>query len=93
MRSGAKQFFEGDFEAAIHSFSAATFADPTKAAGFFYLGCSYASKYLLSGSEDQNLLNKALYSFQQSRKIDPQYGITNTYISPAVLEIYQKTSG
>jgi hypothetical protein len=93
MRWGAKKYFEGDYDSAIRSFLAAVNVNQKEASGYFFLGCSYASKYLLGGSQDQKLLDKASIAFQKSKKIDPQYGANISYISPAVVEIYQKTSG
>lgn len=94
MRSGAKRYFEGNFDGAIRNLLYAINIDRNQAAAYFLLGCSYASKYLLTGSQDQKLFEKASSAFQKSKQIDPQYGtMKSAYISPAVVEIYQKTSG
>ena len=92
-RNGAQRYFQGDFDTAITFFSSALALSPQNASAEFLLGCSYAAKYLLSGSSDQQSFQKATASFQKIRKINPRHPlIKSPFISPAVREIYEKTS-
>ena len=92
MQEGARKFFEGNYDAAIRILSNANGLNPTDASAPFLLGCSYAAKYLLYGSQDKSLFQKAEAAFRKSRKIDPNYRVANSsYISPAVLQIYEKS--
>ncbi|HEY4490396.1 MAG TPA: tetratricopeptide repeat protein [Acidobacteriota bacterium] len=92
MRVGAKTYFEGNFDDAIAMFSQLLRQDPENASAQFLLGCSYASKYLLSGSQDRRLFEKASVAFQNAKRIDPNYSVTeNPFISPAILQIYRQS--
>jgi len=92
MQEGARKFFEGNYDAAIRILSNADGLNPKDASAPFLLGCSYAAKYLLYGSQDKSLFQKAEAAFRKSRKIDPGYRVANSsYISPAVLQIYEKS--
>ena len=94
VKDGARKYFQGDFDSAIAFLSNAIEVSPGEFSAQFLLGCSYAAKYLLSGSQDRDLYDKATLAFQQSRKINPNHPLTKSnFISPAVREIYQKTSG
>jgi tetratricopeptide (TPR) repeat protein len=94
VKDGARKYFQGDFDSAIASFSNAIQMSPGEFSAQFLLGCSYAAKYLLSGSQDRDSFNKATLAFQQSRKINANHPLTRSnFISPAVREIYQKTGG
>jgi tetratricopeptide (TPR) repeat protein len=93
-KNGARKYFQGDFDSAISAFSAALKLAPQDASAQFLLGCSYAAKYLLSGSSDETSLEKAASAFERVQKINPNLPLTKSnLISPAVREIYQKTSG
>lgn len=93
-REGARRYFQGDFDAAISSFSAALRLAPDDLSAQYLLGCSYATKYLLSGSSDDQSFKKASAAFQKIRRTNPDYPLTkNPLISPAVREIYQKSGG
>jgi len=93
-KDGARRYFQGDFDSAISAFSSALQLTPQDASAQFLLGCSYAAKFLLSGSSDQKSFQKASAAFQKIRKTNPNHPLTkNPLISPAVREIYQKTSG
>jgi len=89
-KKGALKYFEGSFDEAIGLLSTATEMNPQSAPIQFLLGCSYASKYLLSGSRDQGLYNNATNAFQKSKKLKPSYRFNRAYFSPAILDIYQK---
>lgn len=92
MQDGARKFFEGNYDAAIGILSSAIEANPRDPSAPFLLGCSYAAKYLLTGSNDKSLYQKAETAFRKSRRINPDYKVANSsYISPAVLQIYEKS--
>lgn len=92
MQDGALKFFEGNYDSAIRILSGAIQANPQDASAPFLLGCSYAAKYLLTGSQDKDLYQKAENAFRKSRRIDPDYKVANSsYISPAVLQIYERS--
>jgi tetratricopeptide (TPR) repeat protein len=91
VRGGARKYFQGDFDGAIAAFSSALTLAPEDNSAQFLLGCSYAAKYLLSGSKDQASLQKATAAFQKTRKNHPL--TKNPLISPAVKEIYEKAAG
>ncbi len=93
-KDGARRYFQGDFDSAISAFSSALQITPRDVSAQFLLGCSYAAKYLLSGSSDQKSFQKASAAFQKIRRMNPNHPLTKSpLISPAVREIYQKTSG
>ncbi len=92
MQEGARKFFEGNYDAAIPILSSAIEANPKDASAPFLLGCAYAAKYLLTGSNDKSLYQKAETAFRKSRRINPDYKVANSsYISPAVLQIYERS--
>jgi len=91
-KKGALKYFGGDFDEAIQLLSTATEMNPKSAPVQFLLGCSYASKYLLSGSQDQTLYDNATNAFQKSKRLKPSYQFNPAYFSPAILDIYQKAS-
>jgi tetratricopeptide (TPR) repeat protein len=94
VKEGAKSYFQGDFDQAIASFSSALKVSPQEFSAQFLLGCSYAAKYLLSGSSDKTAYEKAETAFQQSRKINPNHPLTKSnLISPAVRQLYEKSAG
>jgi tetratricopeptide (TPR) repeat protein len=91
IKEGARRYFQGDYDSAISSFSTALKLTPEDTTAQFLLGCSFAAKYLLSGSSDQKSLQKASFAFQKIRRVSPNHPLTNsTLISPAVREMYQK---
>ncbi len=91
IRDGARRYFQGDYDSAIASFSGALRLAPEEASAQFLLGCSYAAKYLLSGSSDEKSLQKASTAFQRIRRISPHHPLTKSpLISPAVREMYLK---
>jgi tetratricopeptide (TPR) repeat protein len=93
IKKGAQKYFEGDYDGAISLLSSAIEASPNSASSYFLLGCSYAARYLLSGSASQEDFKNATQAFQKIRKLDPNYHLRNgSYFSPAILEIYAKTS-
>ena len=95
IKEGARRYFQGDYDSAISSLSTALRLTPEDTTAQFLLGCSFAAKYLLSGSSDQKSFQKASVAFQKIRRVRPNHPLTNSpLISPAVREIYQKvTSG
>lgn len=96
IKEGARRYFQGDYDSAISSFASALKLTPEDTTAQFLLGCSFAAKYLLSGSSDQKSFQKASVAFQKIRRVSPNHPLTNSpLISPAVREIYQKivTSG
>jgi tetratricopeptide (TPR) repeat protein len=93
LRNGARKYFEGDYDSAILYLDEVQKLAHNDAPVTFLLGCSYASKYLLSGSQNKQLLDQASLLFRKVKKIDSKYRPKNkTYLSPAVLEIYEKTT-
>jgi tetratricopeptide (TPR) repeat protein len=96
IKEGARKYFQGEYDSAISSFSIALKLTPEDVTAQFLIGCSFAAKYLLSGSSDQKSFQKASVAFQKIRRLSPNHPLTNSpLISPAVREIYQKivTSG
>ena len=92
MKNGARKYFEGDFDGAIGYLSSALEVSSKEPSAHFLLGCAYASKYLLSGSQDKDLLKNASNAFQRLKKLNPNYQPRNkTYFSPAVLDLYSRT--
>lgn len=92
LKSGARKYFEGDYDGAISSLASALEVNPNEASAHFMLGCAYASKYLLSGSENKDFFKNASSAFQKLKKINPGYKPRNkAYFSPAVLDLYSKT--
>jgi TolA-binding protein len=91
IKEGARRYFQGDYDSAISSFATALKLTPEDTTAQFLLGCSFAAKYLLSGSSDQKSFQKASVAFQKIRRVSPNHPLTNSpLISPAVREIYQK---
>jgi tetratricopeptide (TPR) repeat protein len=91
IKEGARRYFQGDYDSAISSFSTALKVTPEDTTAQFLLGCSFAAKYLLSGSSDQQSFQKASVAFQKIRRMSPNHPLRNSpLISPAVREIYQK---
>ena len=92
VKNGARKYFEGDFDAAISYLTSAVEVNPKEPAAHFLLGCAYASKYLLTGSDNQELLKNASAAFQRLKKINPAFQPRNkSYFSPAVLDFYART--
>lgn len=93
IRTGARRYFEGDYDGAIYLLNTALETNSANAAAQFLLGCSYASKYLLSGSQDNEFLRNASTAFQKTKQINPSYRVKNRNIfSPAVLALFDKTT-
>lgn len=93
LQNGARKYFEGDYDAAILFLEEVRKLSPADKPVNFLLGCSYASKYLLNGSQNKQLLDTASMMFRQVKKGNPKYQPkSKTYLSPAVLEIYEKTT-
>jgi len=91
IKEGARRYFQGDYDSAISSFSNALQLTPEDASAQFLLGCSFAAKYLLSGSSDQKSFQKASAAFQRIRRLSPNHPLTKSpLISPAVREMYLK---
>lgn len=92
LKNGARKYFEGDYDGAISYLASAVEVNPNEASAHFMLGCAYASKYLLSGSENKEFFKNASSAFQKLKKINPGYRPRNkNYFSPAVLDLYSKT--
>jgi tetratricopeptide (TPR) repeat protein len=92
-KKGAAKYFDGDYDGAISLLSGSVEEMPNSPSAYFLLGCSYASKYLLSGSKSQEDYKNAVQAFQKTKRLDPRYGHkAGAYISPAILEIYTKSS-
>jgi tetratricopeptide (TPR) repeat protein len=93
LQNGARKYFEGDYDAAILFLEEVRKLSPGDTPVNFLLGCSYASKYLLNGSRNKQLLDSASMMFRRVKKGNPSYQPkSKTYLSPAVLEIYEKTT-
>jgi tetratricopeptide (TPR) repeat protein len=93
LQNGARKYFEGDYDAAILFLEEVRKLSPTDTPVNFLLGCSYASKYLLNGSQNKQLLDTASMMFRRVKKGNPNYQPkSKTYLSPAVLQIYEKTT-
>lgn len=93
VKNGAKKYFEGDYDGAIYMLQSAIEASPNNAAAQFLLGCAYASKYLLSGSQEKQFLDNASAAFQKTKQISPSYRVKNKNVfSPAVLALFEKSS-
>ena len=93
LQNGARKYFEGDYDAAILFLEEVRKLSPADTPVNFLLGCSYASKYLLNGSQNRQLLDSASLMFKRVKKGNPKYQPkSTTYFSPAVLKIYEKTT-
>jgi tetratricopeptide (TPR) repeat protein len=93
LQNGARKYFEGDYDAAILFLEEVRKLSPADKPVNFLLGCSYASKYLLNGSKNKQLLDTASMMFRQVKKGTPKYQPkSKTFLSPAVLKIYEKTT-
>lgn len=93
VKTAAQKYFEGDYDGAISLLTSAIESSPNSASSYFLLGCSYAARYLLSGATSQDDFKNATQAFQKIKKIDPNYHLRNgSNFSPAILEIYAKTS-
>lgn len=93
LQNGARKYFEGDYDAAILFLEEVRKLSPADTPVNFLLGCSYASKYLLNGSQNKQLLDSASLMFKRVKKGNPKYQPkSTTYFSPAVLQIYEKTT-
>lgn len=92
MKNGARKYFEGDYDSAINYLSSALEVNSKEPSAHFLLGCAYASKYLLTGSQNGDLLKSASAAFQKLKKLNPNYQPRNkAYFSPAVLDLYSRT--
>src|SRR5262245_17665093 len=93
LQNGARKYFEGDYDAAILFLEEVRKLSPADKPVNFLLGCSYASKYLLIGSQNKQLLDSPSMMLRKVKKGTPKYQPkSKTYLSPAVLEIYEKTT-
>ncbi len=93
VKNGARKYFEGDYDGAIYMLQSAIEASSENAAAQFLLGCAFASKYLLSGSQEQQFLDNASAAFQKTKQINPSYRVKNKNLfSPAVLALFEKSS-
>jgi tetratricopeptide (TPR) repeat protein len=57
----------------------------------FYLGASHASLGLLQGRQGREILQKGMQYFARCRQLDPAFQVEHRYISPRILELYQKS--
>jgi tetratricopeptide (TPR) repeat protein len=93
LRNGARKYFEGDYDSAILYLQEVQKISHADAPADFLLGCSYASKYLLTGSLNKKYLDQASIMFRKVKKLNPKYHPKNTtFLSPAVLQIFEKTT-
>lgn len=92
VQSGAIKYFEGDYDGAIQILSGILRTKPNSVSAHFLIGCSYASKFLLTGS--QEMKEKVTSAFQRAKQINPHYSAKdNPYISPAVLRMFEQSGG
>ncbi|MEW6364987.1 MAG: tetratricopeptide repeat protein [Acidobacteriota bacterium] len=93
VRSGLANYFDGRYREAVVSLEAALARDRLNATCRFFLGCSYAAIYLVSGEEDREALSNAEQEFRQLAQSSPTFRIDSSYISPQILEIYRRVTG
>ena len=93
VRSGIANYLDGHYREAVVSLEAALERDRLNATCRFFLGCSYAAIYLISGEEDREALSNAELQFHQLAQSSPTFRIDSSYISPKVLEIYRRVTG
>lgn len=89
-RDGIVAFFEGDLDRSISQLSQAARRYRSNPKLHAVLGCAYATKYLLSGDEDQASLRMALESFREAKKLDADYQLDPQYFSPRVIALFNK---
>jgi hypothetical protein len=56
----------------------------------FYAGCSYAAMGFMKPHSEE-LLNRAREHFRSTRSLSPNFRYDRKYISPRVLELYDRT--
>jgi tetratricopeptide (TPR) repeat protein len=92
-RNGVSDFLNGRYAEAIRTLDTALQKDPACGICRFFLGCSYAALYLLSGDKDQESLGKAQAAFKQLIQDQPNFSVDKSYVSPRIWDIYQHAIG
>jgi len=91
-----RSFYSGQYNHSANLLERAIASKNSSAKAHFYLGCSYAAlaflqhktKTGIAGKE--KLLNNAQQQFAASRKINPSLKYDQRFISPRVLQIYER---
>lgn len=90
IRDGIGAFFEGNHDQSIEQLTDAARDLNSNVNIYAFLGCAYASKYLLSGEEDEESYKNAVEKFNQVQELDLNYQLDNRYISPRIIAIFNK---
>ena len=85
--NGFAAYFAGDFDLTIRELSDASSNRSDKASIYAILACAYASKYYLSGEENQEYIRNARNAFAQARRLDANYQLDTRYVSPKIAGI------
>lgn len=93
LRKGLTEYFAGDYPAATLDLEALLARDYSNALARFYLGCTHATLFLLSGEQDQDLKGRAEEHFRLLAHINPTYHPDTTFVSPAIMKLYGATTG
>lgn len=90
LRQGIQDFFTGEYQEAAEKLDALIRRDSSNALGRFFLGCSYAATYFVSGDRDQEALKRAEEEFKLLAEKSPTFVPQSTYISPRIMEVYAR---
>ena len=90
IRDGSVAFFEGNYDQSIEQLTDAARDFNSNVNIYAFLGCAYASKYLLLGEEDEELYKNAVEKFNKVKELDSNYQLDNRYISPRIIAIFNK---
>jgi hypothetical protein len=93
---GVLSFYSGQYEKSAKLLEQVVARPNSSAKAHFYLGCNYAALALLqqktkSGMDQkQKLLKNAQQQFSASRQINPSLKYDQRFISPRILQIYER---
>lgn len=90
IQQGVVAFFEGETDKSLKMLSAAENVTKTTPDLYAFLGCAYATQYLLTGSRDRDLLDSARKQFAKLKELDADYKFDSKYFSPRIVRIFQK---
>jgi len=90
IKQGVAAFFEGETDKSLKMLSAAENVTKTTPDLYAFLGCAYATQYLLNGSRDRALLDSARRQFTKLKELDANYKFDSKYFSPRIVRIFQK---
>jgi len=70
-------------------------AEPTnrnKALAYFYRGAIVCTELFLSGAKDEQAEGRAREFFSKARRADGEFSPPRDYVSPKIIEVYEKTA-